>query len=58
MIANNWERPLFDRHQNTYLRVALGAQRAGLEHGELVEEAALVHVQPRVDVVQRGAHAW
>jgi hypothetical protein len=42
---------------DTCLGVALGAERARLEHGELVEEAALVHVQPGVHVVEGGAHA-
>lgn len=46
-----------ERRKKTRLRVALGAQRAGLEHGQLVEEAALVHIQARVHVVQGGAHA-
>mmetsp|Transcript_18079 Transcript_18079/g.60999 ORF Transcript_18079/g.60999 Transcript_18079/m.60999 type:complete len:364 (+) Transcript_18079:1362-2453(+) len=39
------------------LRVALGAQRARLEHGLAVEDALAVDVEPCVDVVQRRAHA-
>mmetsp|Transcript_17462 Transcript_17462/g.34756 ORF Transcript_17462/g.34756 Transcript_17462/m.34756 type:complete len:773 (+) Transcript_17462:1249-3567(+) len=39
-----------------HLRVALGTQRPALEHGQPVEHAPLVHVQPRLHVVQGRAH--